>query len=152
MTQKPLPTAASPEHLTGALRKFGSFVVRVCDVVVESSHATILSEITRLRPVYGQKSSARSRAAWRGNPRPTRGPAKRWPRPWTNQPREQGRAGPTLAEEAEPDDRRTARHFRKGDPDRNRAPGITRLPRASCEQPRGFLIWCGFELLCQLCR
>src|SRR6185437_5926955 len=51
MTQKPRPKAASPEYLTGALRK--SFAdVRVCDVVVESSHSTILSEIIRLRPVY----------------------------------------------------------------------------------------------------
>jgi hypothetical protein len=51
MTEKPLPKAASPEHLTAALRK-SSIDVRVCDVVVESSHPTILSEITRLRPIY----------------------------------------------------------------------------------------------------
>jgi hypothetical protein len=58
MTQKPRPKAASPEYLTGALRK--SFAdVRVCDVVVESSHSTILSEIIRLRPVYeGDASGA----------------------------------------------------------------------------------------------
>src|SRR3954468_2384626 len=51
MTQKPLSKAASPEHLTEALRK--SFLnVRVSDVVVESSHPTIVSEITRLRLTY----------------------------------------------------------------------------------------------------
>src|SRR5882757_10340748 len=51
MTEELLPKAASPEHLTAALRK-SSIDVRVSDVVVESSHPTILSEITRLRPVY----------------------------------------------------------------------------------------------------
>src|SRR5258705_1705933 len=51
MTERSLPKAASPEHLTAALRK-SSIDVRVSDVVVESSHPTILSEITRLRPVY----------------------------------------------------------------------------------------------------
>lgn len=51
MTEKPLPKAASPEHLTAILRK--SFIdVRVSDVAVESSHPTILSEITRLRLFY----------------------------------------------------------------------------------------------------
>jgi hypothetical protein len=40
-----------PEHLTDALRKCRCLVdARVCDVVVESSPTTILSEITRLRP------------------------------------------------------------------------------------------------------
>lgn len=58
MTQKPPPEAASPEHLTGALRKFSSLAnVRVCDVVVESSRATILSEITRLRLTYDGEAS-----------------------------------------------------------------------------------------------
>jgi hypothetical protein len=58
MTQKPLPKAASPEHVTGALRKFSSLAnVRVCDVVVESSRATILSEITRLRLTYDGEAS-----------------------------------------------------------------------------------------------
>ena len=51
MTEKSLPKAASPEHLTAVLRK--SFIdVRVSDVTIESSHPTILSEITRLRLVY----------------------------------------------------------------------------------------------------
>jgi hypothetical protein len=60
MTQKPLPKAASPDYLTGALRK--SLVnVQVCDVVVESSHTTILSEITRLRPIYDGEASGAPR-------------------------------------------------------------------------------------------
>ena len=51
MTEKPLPKAASPEHLTAVLRK--SFIdARVSDVTIESSYPTILSEITRLRLVY----------------------------------------------------------------------------------------------------
>ncbi len=62
MTEMLLPKAASPEHLTGALRKFTPFAnVRVCDVVVESSHATILSEITRLRPIYDGEASGAPR-------------------------------------------------------------------------------------------
>jgi hypothetical protein len=73
MTQKPLPKAASPEHLTGALRKFGSLVnVRVCDVVVESSHATILSEITRLRPIYDGEASGAPRTIILKTGRPDR--------------------------------------------------------------------------------
>jgi hypothetical protein len=56
--QEPLHKAASAEHHTGALRKFGSFVnVRVCDVVVERSQTTVLSEITRLRPIYDGDAS-----------------------------------------------------------------------------------------------
>src|SRR4051812_15333402 len=56
MTSKTLPEAASPEHLTGVLRKsFGD--ARVRDVVVESSQTTILSEIIRLRPVYNGETS-----------------------------------------------------------------------------------------------
>jgi hypothetical protein len=62
MTQKSLPEAASPEHVTAALRKSGSFGnVRVCDVVVENSHTTILSEITRLRPIYDGLASGAPR-------------------------------------------------------------------------------------------
>ena len=62
MTQKPLPTAASPEHLTEALRNSGSLGdVRVCDVVVESSQTTVLSEITRLRPIYDGEASGAPR-------------------------------------------------------------------------------------------
>ena len=58
MTEKPLPKAASPELLTAALRKFSSLTnVRVCDVVVESSRATILSEINRLRLTYDGEAS-----------------------------------------------------------------------------------------------
>src|SRR4051794_14643616 len=60
MTQKPLPEPASPEHLTAALRK-SLIDVRVSDVVVESSHRTILSEITRLRPVYDGEASGAPR-------------------------------------------------------------------------------------------
>jgi hypothetical protein len=73
MTQKPLPKAASPEHLNGALRKFGSLAnVRVCDVVVESSHATILSEITRLRPIYDGEASGAPRTIILKTGRPDR--------------------------------------------------------------------------------
>jgi hypothetical protein len=48
-----LPRAAQPEYLTEALRRAGALGAgRVCDVVVESSKATILSRIIRLRLSY----------------------------------------------------------------------------------------------------
>ena len=48
-----LPRAAQPEYLTDALRRPGALDAgRVCDVVVESSKATILSRIIRLRLSY----------------------------------------------------------------------------------------------------
>jgi hypothetical protein len=53
MTTDPLPRAADCEHLTGALRRCGALGAgRVCNVVVESSRATILSRIIRLRLSY----------------------------------------------------------------------------------------------------
>src|SRR6185369_11013925 len=53
MTTDPLPRAADCEHLTGALRRSGALGVgRVCNVVVESSRATILSRIIKLRLSY----------------------------------------------------------------------------------------------------
>jgi hypothetical protein len=73
MTQKPPPTAASPEHLAGALRGYGSFGdVRVCDVVVESSQTTVLSEITRLRPIYDGEASGAPRTIMLKTGRPDR--------------------------------------------------------------------------------
>jgi hypothetical protein len=48
-----LPRAAQPEYLTDALRSAGALGAgRVCDVVMESSKATILSRIIRLRLSY----------------------------------------------------------------------------------------------------
>ena len=48
-----LPPAAQPEYLTDALRRAGALGAgRVCDVGVESSKATILSRIIRLRLSY----------------------------------------------------------------------------------------------------
>ena len=62
MTQKPLPRAANPEHLTAALRKSGLLVnARVGEVVVESSRATVLSEITRLSLTYDGDASGAPR-------------------------------------------------------------------------------------------
>jgi hypothetical protein len=53
MTSEPLPKAATPENLTHALRRSGSLGDgRVSEVVVESSRATILSKIVRLRLTY----------------------------------------------------------------------------------------------------
>jgi hypothetical protein len=44
MTREPLPRAAEAEHLTNALRRTGALGDGcVCNVVVESSRATILS-------------------------------------------------------------------------------------------------------------
>lgn len=53
MTTSPLPRAAGVDHLTDILRRAGALGSgRVAEVVVESSHATILSRITRLRLTY----------------------------------------------------------------------------------------------------
>ena len=53
MTPDPLPRAADAEHLTEALRRSGALGDgRVCDAVVESSRATIVSRIIRLRLSY----------------------------------------------------------------------------------------------------
>jgi hypothetical protein len=53
MTPDPLPRAADAEHLTDALRRSGALGDgRVCDIAVESSRATILSRIIRLRLSY----------------------------------------------------------------------------------------------------
>src|SRR6516164_1370451 len=53
MTSKPLPQVIDPGHLTKAFRRarvLGD--ARVANVAVESSRATILSQITRLRLAY----------------------------------------------------------------------------------------------------
>jgi|SRR5882757_1816828 hypothetical protein len=77
MTQKPLSKAASPEYLTEALGK--SFAeVRVCDVVVESSHSTILSEITRLRLTYDGEASGAPHTIILKTGRPDRLGAANW--------------------------------------------------------------------------
>ena len=53
MTAESLPRAARPEYLTEALNRRGVLGGgRVCEVVVESSRATILSRIMRLRLSY----------------------------------------------------------------------------------------------------
>jgi hypothetical protein len=53
MTSEPLPRAAQPEYLTDALRRCGALADgRVCRVAVESSRATLLSRIIRLRLSY----------------------------------------------------------------------------------------------------
>src|SRR5438552_12633517 len=53
MTTEPLPKAADAGHLTDALRRSGALGDgRVCNVAVESSRATILSRIVRLRLSY----------------------------------------------------------------------------------------------------
>src|SRR5215469_2167631 len=53
MTSEPLPRAAEPEHLTEVLRRCGALTGdRVCRTVVESSRATLLSRIIRLRLSY----------------------------------------------------------------------------------------------------
>ena len=50
MTTDPLPAAAHADHLTEVLRKSGVLGDgRVADVAIESSRATILSRIIRLR-------------------------------------------------------------------------------------------------------
>jgi Ecdysteroid kinase-like family len=53
MTTESLPSAADADHLTEALRRSGALRDgRVRDVIVDSSHATILSRIIRLRLAY----------------------------------------------------------------------------------------------------
>jgi hypothetical protein len=53
MTKEGLPTVANAEHLTDALRRSGVLGDgRVCNVVMESSRATLLSQIIRLRLTY----------------------------------------------------------------------------------------------------
>ena len=53
MISKPLLQAIDPEHLTEAFRRAGVLGnAQVADVVVESSRATILSQITRLHLAY----------------------------------------------------------------------------------------------------
>jgi len=53
MTSEPLPRAAEPEYLTEALRRCEALADdRVCEVAVESSRATLLSRIIRLRLTY----------------------------------------------------------------------------------------------------
>ena len=53
MTTEPLPRAAQPEYLTETLRRCGALGDgRVSDAAVESSRATILSRIIRLRLSY----------------------------------------------------------------------------------------------------
>mgnify|MGYP003694226113 CR=1 FL=1 len=53
MTTESLPRAASAEHLTDALRRSGTLGDgRVCNVVVESARATVLSRILRLSLTY----------------------------------------------------------------------------------------------------
>ena len=53
MISKPLLQAIDPEHLTESFRRAGVLGnAQVADVAVESSRATILSQITRLRLAY----------------------------------------------------------------------------------------------------
>ena len=53
MTTETLPKAADAEHLSDVLRRSGALGDgRVCNVVVESSRATVLSRIIRLRLSY----------------------------------------------------------------------------------------------------
>jgi hypothetical protein len=59
MPSEPLPRAIQPEYLTEALRRSGALGDgRVRDVVVESSRATILSRIIRLRLSYDGEAAA----------------------------------------------------------------------------------------------
>ena len=58
MTTEPLQIAIKAEHLTDALRRSGALGDgRVCNVVVESSRATLLSNIIRLRLTYDGAAS-----------------------------------------------------------------------------------------------
>jgi len=53
MTTGSLPRAASAEHLTDALRRYGTLGDgRVCNVVVGRAHATVLSRTLRLSLTY----------------------------------------------------------------------------------------------------
>jgi hypothetical protein len=57
MTSEQLPEAATPDHLTLVLRRSGTLGDgRVDQVVIESSRATILSKIFRLRLTYDGES------------------------------------------------------------------------------------------------
>jgi hypothetical protein len=58
MTNDPLPEAAKADRLTDALRRAGVLGdAYVREVTVESSRATILSRITRLRLAYDHGNS-----------------------------------------------------------------------------------------------
>ena len=53
MSTEPLQIVIKAEHLTDALRRSGALGDgRVCNVVVESSRSTLLSNIIRLRLTY----------------------------------------------------------------------------------------------------
>jgi thiamine kinase-like enzyme len=53
MTTEPLPESVTPEALTLALRRSGVLgEARVSEVAVESTRETVLSRISRLRPIY----------------------------------------------------------------------------------------------------
>src|SRR6185369_12172595 len=61
MTTESLPRVASAEHLTDALRRSGTLGNgRVCNVVVESERATVLSRILRLSLTYEAAAGAPS--------------------------------------------------------------------------------------------
>jgi hypothetical protein len=63
MTLKPLPKIIDPEHLTQAFRRSGILGnTRITDVAVESSRATILSQITRLHLAYDSDAPASPRS------------------------------------------------------------------------------------------
>jgi hypothetical protein len=71
MTLKPLPQVIDPEHLTQAFRRWGILGnARIADAAVESSRATILSQITRLRLAYdsGAPDAPRSGILKTGHP------------------------------------------------------------------------------------
>jgi hypothetical protein len=58
MSTGPLQIAIKAEHLTDALRRSGALGDgRVCNVVVESSRSTLLSQIIRLRLTYDGAAS-----------------------------------------------------------------------------------------------
>jgi len=63
MTSEPLPRAAEPEYLTGALRRSGKLGDgRVSEVVVEDSRKTILSRIIRLGLSYDSAAAGAPRS------------------------------------------------------------------------------------------
>jgi ecdysteroid kinase len=73
---EPLPAAASPEHLTDALRRAGALGSgRVSAVAVESSRPTILSRIIRLRLTYDGAADAAPRSLILKTGLPDRGTA-----------------------------------------------------------------------------
>ncbi len=62
MTTEPLPESVTPEALTLALRRAGVLGEgRVSEVTVESTRATVLSRISRLRLTYDGDAPARRR-------------------------------------------------------------------------------------------